>query len=122
MTGRYTTDVATMEATATQIDDAAANFSSEVNGLMGRLSSMASDYVGGAGTAFQNVSTRVGELTAVAYTALAETAELVRTAGRSYSVTDEELQADMEQAGASDTEIAHALLINPGGGAAPRQT
>ncbi len=115
---RYTTDIETMEATATQVDDAAVNFSSEVNGLMGRLSSMAGDYVGGAGTAFQNVSNRVSELTAVAYTALAQTAELIRTAGRSYAITDEELQSEMEQAGAGESEIAHALLINPGGATA----
>jgi WXG100 family type VII secretion target len=115
---RYTTETETMESTATRIDDAAANFSSEVQALMSRLSGMANDYVGGGGTAFQNVSSSVSGLTAVAYQALAETAELVRTAGRSYAITDEELRTDMESAGAEESAIAQALLINPGGGTA----
>jgi uncharacterized protein YukE len=114
MADRYTTDTDTMEATASGIEDAAANFTAEVNGLMGRLSNMGSDFVGGAGSSFQQVSTAVSDLTGVAYAALAETAEMVRTSGRRYAVTDDELRADMQSAGASESAIAHALLINPG--------
>jgi WXG100 family type VII secretion target len=116
---RYTTDVATMESTAARVDDAAANFQGEVNDLMNRLSGMAGDFVGGAGTAFQNVSARVGELTAVAFTALAETAAAIRSAGGNYIVTDDELRADMDQAGAGESEIAYALLHNTAAGPRP---
>jgi len=107
---RYTTDTEQMEATAGRIEDHAQQFTAEVNALMGRLSNMTRDFVGGAGNAFQGVSNAVSELTGDAYAALAETAELVRTSGRNYAVTDEELTADMQRAGATDSEIFYALL------------
>jgi hypothetical protein len=56
----------------------------------------------------------VSELTGVAYAALSQTAEMVRTAGRNYAVTDDELRADMQSAGAGESAIAQALLVNPG--------
>jgi WXG100 family type VII secretion target len=115
---RYTTDTETMESTAARVEDAASNFSAEVKGLMNRLAGMAGDYVGGGGTAFQEVSARVDKLTAAAYYALAETAQAVRTSGRSYADADDEARLDMAAAGAGESEIAHALLAGSGGSGA----
>lgn len=72
-------------------------------------------WVGAGGTAFEdvrhNLDTQLGKLNI----ALRVIGEALTSSGTEYTITDEDLQAEMRNAGASVEALETAAALNPGG-------
>jgi WXG100 family type VII secretion target len=101
-----------MAKTAQNIDGVADSLTGMLNSLMNELAPLSSYWIGGGGSAFQSVKTRVDEDVAKMNVALRSIAEAVATAGRDYTVSDSEMQQEMQHAGANAGQITQALKIN----------
>jgi len=107
-----TTDAAVMAKTATEIDGAADRLTSMFNKLMNELTPLQTSWVGAGGGSFQQVRDRFDQDVAKLNVALRSIASAVSTAGRDYTLSDDEMRQEMQQAGASAGEITRALMIN----------
>jgi WXG100 family type VII secretion target len=106
------TEAEVMAVTATSVEGVADSLTTELTGLMDKLSIMSTAWQGAGGTAFQNTRVQVEEKMAQLNVALRSIAEAVRTSGTNYVVTDDEMRVDLEGVGASTTMITAALQIN----------
>src|SRR5687767_10968666 len=95
---RTSTDV--MLQTSNDVNGVADSLTAELTGLMDRLAPLYTSWQGAGGTTFQTVRASVEEEMGRLNVALRSIAEAVRTAGTDYSVTDDEMRADLEAAGA----------------------
>jgi WXG100 family type VII secretion target len=107
-----TTDAAVMAKTAGEIDGAADRLTSMFNKLMNELTPLQTAWVGAGGSTFQTVRDRFDADVAKLNVALRSIASAVSTAGRDYTLSDDEMRQEMQQAGASAGEITRALMIN----------
>ncbi|GIH14086.1 WXG100 family type VII secretion target [Rugosimonospora africana] len=107
-----TTDAATMAKTAQEIDGAVDRLTSMFNKLMNELTPLQSAWVGSGGSSFQQVKDRFDGDVANLNVALRSIAEAVGSAGRDYTVSDDEMKSEMQRAGASAGEITQALKLN----------
>ncbi|WP_433056673.1 WXG100 family type VII secretion target [Dactylosporangium sp. CS-033363] len=107
-----TTNAAVMARTAQEIDGAADRLTSMFSKLMHELTPLQSAWVGAAGSSFQGVKDRFDADVAGLNIALRSIAQAVSTAGRDYTLSDDEMRAEMQQAGAGAGEITRALMIN----------
>jgi WXG100 family type VII secretion target len=106
------TDVSLMAKTAQNIDGVADSLTGMLNSLMNELAPLSSYWVGQGGSSFQQVKQRVDEDVAKLNVALRSIAEAVSTAGRDYTVSDDEMRSEMTHAGANAGQITQALKIN----------
>src|SRR5258707_9724889 len=106
-----TTDAALMSKTAQDVDGAADRLTSMFNKLMNELTPLQSAWVGQSGSSFQQVRDRFDGDVAKLNVALRSIAEAVGSAGRDYTVSDDEMRAEMQHAGASAGEITQALKL-----------
>jgi WXG100 family type VII secretion target len=107
-----TTDAAVMAKTAQEIDGAADRLTGMFNKLMNELTPLQSSWVGAGGSSFQGIKDRFDGDVANLNVALRSIAQAVSTAGRDYTLSDDEMRQEMQQAGASAGEITRALMIN----------
>src|SRR5690349_24766647 len=96
-----TTDAAIMAKTAGEIDGAADRLTSMFNKLMNELTPLQSAWVGAGGTSFQGVRDRFDADVANLNVALRSIASAVASAGRDYTLSDDEMRQEMQQAGAT---------------------
>jgi WXG100 family type VII secretion target len=101
-----------MAKTAQNIDGVADSLTGMLNSLMGELAPLQSYWIGASGGAFQQVKQRMDDDIAKLNVALRSIAEAVSTAGRDYTVSDSEMQSEMQHAGANAGQITTALKIN----------
>jgi WXG100 family type VII secretion target len=106
-----TTDAAVMSKTAQEIDGAVDRLTSMFNKLMNELTPLQSSWVGASGSSFQQVRERFDGDVANLNVALRSIAEAVATAGRDYTVSDDEMRSEMQHAGATAGEITQALKL-----------
>lgn len=106
------TDTGLMIKTEQDVDAVADRLTGMLNSLMDRLSPLQQYWVGSGGSSFQTIRQRFDEDMAKLNLALRSIAEAVGSSGRDYTVADEEIKADMEQAGATAGQITQALTIN----------
>lgn len=105
------TETDTMATTATAVDGVADSLTTELTNLVNRLSAV--DWQGLGGTSFTTTREAVEAEMARLNVALRSIAEGVRTSGANYAVSDETMQQELQQVGASESTITSALLINP---------
>ncbi len=106
-----TTDAAVMARTAQEIDGAVDRLTSMFNKLMDELTPLQTAWVGAGGSSFQQVRERFDGDVAKLNVALRSIAEAVASSGSGYTVSDEEMKSEMQQAGASAGEITQALKL-----------
>ena len=94
------------------VDAVADRLTSMMNTLMNRLAPLQEFWVGAGGRSFQDVRQRFDEDMARLNVALRSIAEAVGTSGRDYTVSDQEVQSEMQRAGATAGQITQALTIN----------
>ena len=78
-----------MAQVAAKFEDTQASLKNTLSRLMREVESVQSDWQGSGGTSFQQVSRQWGIDQDRLLTALSETATAIRTAGRTYTATDE---------------------------------
>ena len=81
---------AVMEQTAVKFDQAKQNLEGMLTRLMNELEGLRSGWVGLGGTSFEQVKQAWAADQRKIHQALAETASAIRSAGRVYTVTDDE--------------------------------
>lgn len=107
-----TTDAALMSKTAQDVDSAADRLTSMFNKLMDELTPLQTAWVGAGGSSFQQVRDRFDGDVANLNVALRSIASAVASAGHDYSLSDDEVRNEMQQAGATAGEITAALKLN----------
>jgi WXG100 family type VII secretion target len=107
-----TTNAAVMAKTATDIDGAADRLTGMFNKLMSELTPLQSSWVGAGGSSFTQIKGRFDTDVANLNVALRSIAQAVSSAGRDYTLSDDEMRQEMQQAGASAGEITRALTLN----------
>lgn len=107
-----TTDAALMSKTAQDVDGAADRLTSMFNKLMEELTPLQTSWVGAGGSSFQQVRERFDGDVANLNVALRSIASAVASAGHDYSLSDDEVRNEMQQAGATAGEITAALKLN----------
>jgi WXG100 family type VII secretion target len=105
-------NTALMGQTAKEIDGSADTLTRTLSSLMNELVPLQDAFKGAGGSSFQQVKMRFEEDMGKLNAALRAIAEAVGSAGTDYTVTDQEIQHDMEQAGASAGSITQALKLN----------
>ncbi|HZN76646.1 MAG TPA: WXG100 family type VII secretion target [Micromonosporaceae bacterium] len=106
------TDTGLMAQTAQKVTGVADDLTSMLNQLMDRLTPLQTHWVGRGGTAMHDVKQRFNDDMAKLNTVLRSIAEAVGTSGQDYILTDDELQGQMNQAGATAGQITQALNMN----------
>lgn len=84
------TDKQQMDTTGRNFDTTADDLNSSLTSLGSRVAAVQAAWVGRGGATFQNVMANWSDATAKMYTALRETAGLIRAGGVSYTNTDDE--------------------------------
>jgi len=107
-----TTDAALMSKTAQEIDGAVDRLTSMFNNLMNELTPLQTSWMGAGGSSFQQVRERFDGDVANLNVALRSIAQAVATAGQDYTLSDDEVRTEMQQAGATAGEITQALKLN----------
>jgi WXG100 family type VII secretion target len=82
-------EAAVMAQVAAKFDDAGASLNKILSDLLVEVDAVRDQWVGLGGTSFQQVTEAWGRDQADLVTALNETAAAIRTAGRSYTATDD---------------------------------
>src|SRR5262249_47652191 len=106
------TQTGLMIKTARDVNGVADALTSMLNNLMNELAPLQSAWVGQGGLSFRGVRERMDNDIARLNAALRSIAEAVATAGRDYSVSDEEMRSEMSHAGATAGQITSALKMN----------
>jgi len=97
--------------------DKADTLTAEFSALRTELEPLRDLWVGQGGTAFDDVRTRLDEQLGRLNGALRMIGDALKTSGTDYTLTDEELQGEMRNAGAGVEALeAAAALNNPAGG------
>jgi len=104
-------DVGLMIKAEQDVDAVADRLTTMLNQLMDRLSPLQQYWVGAGGSSFQEVRQRFDEDMARLNVALRAIAEAVGSSGRDYAVSDAEMQAEMQRAGATAGQITQALMM-----------
>ena len=104
-------DTAQMQKTSGDVEGVADRLTSNLNKLMNELTPLQDAFKGSGGTSFQKVRQRFDEDMAKLNVALRAVAEAVGSAGKDYDVSDQEIQSDMESAGATAGQITAALKL-----------
>jgi len=78
-----------MAQVSSKFEDAGVSLNNILNALMVEVDSVKKDWVGRGGTSFQQVTQVWGDDQRRLLDALSETATAIRTAGRSYTATDD---------------------------------
>lgn len=106
------TDTATMAASATDTETVAQNLNDVVNRMRSDTAPMESEFVGQGGRSFGTVNSELQTEMTKLNASLSTIADMLRTAGQDYTLSDEELRADMERRGAPlrESDITAALL------------
>ena len=112
MSGGMRTDTGLMAKTAQDVDAVADRLTSMLNRLMNELAPLQSAWQGAGGGSFQQVKDRFDNDIARLNVALRSIAEAVGSSGRDYAVSDDEMQQEMQHAGATAGQITQALRIN----------
>ncbi len=82
-------EAAVMAQVSSKFEDAGVSLNNILNALMVEVDSVKKDWVGRGGTSFQQVTQVWGDDQRRLLDALSETATAIRTAGRSYTATDD---------------------------------
>lgn len=105
------TDTGLMLKTEGDVDAVADRLTSNLNGLMNQLAPLYDQWKGAGAGSFQQVRERFDQDMARLNVALRAIAEAVGSAGKDYDVSDEEIRADMDTAGATAGQITAALKL-----------
>ncbi|HEU5429273.1 MAG TPA: WXG100 family type VII secretion target [Actinocrinis sp.] len=89
MAGAYTTDAATMQKAAQQVQQVSEEIGSELNSLMSNLEPVAASWKGNAASAFQQLMERWRQDASKLQQALAEIAQMLEQTNKSYSQAEE---------------------------------
>ena len=89
MAGAYTTDAATMQKAAQQVQQVSEEISSELNSLMSNLEPVAASWKGSAASAFQQLMERWRQDASKLQQALADIAQMLGETNKSYSQAEE---------------------------------
>ena len=89
MAGAYTTDAATMQKAAQQVQQVSEEIGSELNSLMSNLEPVAASWKGNAASAFQQLMERWRQDASKLHQALAEIAQMLEQTNKSYSQAEE---------------------------------
>lgn len=105
------TDTGLMLKTEGDVDAVADRLTSNLNSLMDQLAPLYDQWRGAGAGSFQQVRERFDQDMARLNVALRAIAEAVGSAGKDYDVSDEEIRADMDSAGATAGQITAALKL-----------
>ncbi len=105
------TDSGLMVQTEKDVDGVADRLTSMLTGLMNELIPLQDSWKGAGGGSFQQVRDRFDKDMAHLNRSLRSLAEAVGSAGRDYTVSDDEMRSEMERAGASAGSITQALKL-----------
>jgi len=89
MAGAYTTDAATMQKAAQQVQQVSEEIGSELNSLMSNLEPVAASWKGNAASAFQQLMERWRQDASKLQQALADIAQMLEQTNKSYSQAEE---------------------------------
>ncbi|HEU5355051.1 MAG TPA: WXG100 family type VII secretion target [Actinocrinis sp.] len=89
MAGAYTTDAATMQKAAQQVQQVSEEIQQELNSLMNNLSPVAASWKGNAASAFQQLMERWQQDATKLQQALAGIAEMLDSTNKTYSQAEE---------------------------------
>ena len=89
MAGAFTTDAATMQKAAQQVQQVSEEIQSELNSLMNNLSPVAASWKGNAASAFQQLMERWQSDATKLQQALADIAQMLEQTNKSYSQAEE---------------------------------
>jgi len=106
------TDIAVMNQAAKDVEGVADGLTQSLNRLMDELAPLQDQWKGSGAGSFQQVRQRFNDDMAKLNVALRSIAEAVGSAGKDYTVSDDEIRSDMESAGASAGQITTALKLN----------
>lgn len=87
--GAYTTDAATMQKAAQQVQQVSEEISQELNSLMSNLEPVASSWKGNAASAFQQLMERWRQDASKLQQALADIAQMLDATTKTYSNTED---------------------------------
>lgn len=90
MAGAFTTDAATMQKAAQQVQQVSEEIQSELNSLMNNLSPVAASWKGNAASAFQQLMERWQSDATKLQQALADIAQMLDQTTKTYSSTEEQ--------------------------------
>jgi WXG100 family type VII secretion target len=105
------TDTGLMLKTEGDVDAVADRLTGNLNSLMDQLAPLYDQWKGAGAGSFQQVRERFDQDMARLNVALRAIAEAVGSAGKDYDVSDEEIRADMDGAGATAGQITAALKL-----------
>lgn len=111
MTQGMQTDHALMVKTEQDVDGVADRLTTMLNQLMDKLAPLQDAWKGAGAGSFQQVRQRFDDDMAKLNVALRSIAEAVGSAGKDYSVSDDEVQSEMDRAGATAGQITSALSL-----------
>ena len=97
MTDQTTSDKAVLEQTAKNFETVSQDLNSSLSTLKNKVASLQAGWVGRGGTSFQNTMTAWAERQVRINQLLNDTAGLVRSAGQSYTATDDAAATRVDQ-------------------------
>jgi WXG100 family type VII secretion target len=112
----FSAETGDLNRISTDCSTAADTLTAEFSALRTELEPLRELWVGQGGTAFDTVRTNLDEQLGRLNIALRVISEALGSAGTDYTITDEELQSEMRNAGASVEALETAAALNPDGG------